>query len=60
MHLKAFALSALDSATNGGRRYHLWMGFLTLFIIAGGVAYAIQLRDGQVQVFGRVTQGVVR
>lgn len=46
MHLKAFALHALDSATNGGRRYHLWMGTLTLFILAGAFAYFVQLRDG--------------
>lgn len=46
MHLKAFALSALDSATNGGRRYHLWMGSLTLVMVAGGIAYSVQLRDG--------------
>ncbi len=46
MHLKAFALSALDSATNGGRRYHVWMGSLTLVMLAGAMAYSIQLRDG--------------
>jgi molybdopterin-containing oxidoreductase family membrane subunit len=46
MHLKAFALDALDSATNGGRRYHLWMGSLTLVMLAGGLAYSVQLRDG--------------
>jgi len=46
VHLKAFALSALDSATNGGRRYHVWMGSLTLVILVGAFAYYIQLRDG--------------
>ena len=46
MHLKAFALSALDSATNGGRRYHVWMGRLTLVMLIGAFAYYIQLRDG--------------
>jgi molybdopterin-containing oxidoreductase family membrane subunit len=46
MHLKAFALSALDSATNGGRRYHIWMGSLTLVMLAGALGYYIQLRDG--------------
>jgi Ni/Fe-hydrogenase subunit HybB-like protein len=45
-HLKAFFLSALDSATNGGRRYHLWMGTLTLVMLVGGYAYSIQLREG--------------
>ena len=43
MHLKAFALSALDSATNGGRRYHVWMGSLTLVILVGAFSYYIQL-----------------
>ncbi len=46
MHLKAFLLVGLDSATNGGRRYHLWMGTLTLIMLIGGYAYAVQLRDG--------------
>jgi Ni/Fe-hydrogenase subunit HybB-like protein len=46
MHLKAFLISALDSATSGGRRYHLWMGSLTLVMLIGAYAYAIQLRDG--------------
>ncbi len=46
MHLKGFLLNALDSATSGGRRYHLWMGGLTLVMLVGGYAYWIQLRDG--------------
>jgi len=46
MHLKAFLISALDSATSGGRRYHIWMGTLTLIMLIGAYAYAIQLRDG--------------
>ncbi len=46
MHLKAFLLTALDSATSGGRRYHVWMGVLTAIILAGGYAYFVQLRDG--------------
>jgi Ni/Fe-hydrogenase subunit HybB-like protein len=46
MHLKAFFLTALDSATSGTRRYHLWMGALTLVMLVGGYAYFIQLRDG--------------
>jgi Ni/Fe-hydrogenase subunit HybB-like protein len=48
MHLKAFFLSALDSATSGGRRYHIWMGSLTLIMLIGAYAYAIQLREGLV------------
>ena len=46
MHLKAFASSALHSATSGGRRYHLWMGSLTLIMLVGAFAYAAQLRYG--------------
>jgi molybdopterin-containing oxidoreductase family membrane subunit len=46
MHLKAFFLSALDSATSGGRRYHLWMASLTLIMLIGAYAYALQLRSG--------------
>jgi Ni/Fe-hydrogenase subunit HybB-like protein len=45
-HLKAFFLSALDSATSGGRRYHLWMGVLTLIMLIGAYAYSVQLREG--------------
>ncbi|MDH5590420.1 MAG: polysulfide reductase NrfD [Gemmatimonadota bacterium] len=44
--LKAFLFSALDAATSGGRKYHVWMGTLTGFILLGGYAYMIQLRDG--------------
>jgi Ni/Fe-hydrogenase subunit HybB-like protein len=46
MHLKAFVLTAIDSATSGGRRYHLWMGGLTLVMLFGAYAYAVQLREG--------------
>jgi molybdopterin-containing oxidoreductase family membrane subunit len=46
VHLRYFVLSALDSATNGGRRYHLWMGFLTAIMLAGAFAYSLQLRYG--------------
>jgi Ni/Fe-hydrogenase subunit HybB-like protein len=45
-HLRAFARSALTSATNGGRSYHIWMGALTAIILVGGYAYSIQLREG--------------
>jgi Ni/Fe-hydrogenase subunit HybB-like protein len=46
VHLKPFALSALHSATTGGRRYHVWMGSLTLIMLAGAYAYSMQLRYG--------------
>jgi Ni/Fe-hydrogenase subunit HybB-like protein len=45
-HLTAFLLAALDSATSGGRRYHAWMGSLTLIILLGLYAYSIQFREG--------------
>lgn len=46
MHLGPFLRTALDSATSGGRRYHLWMGGLTVLIVAGAYAYSLQLRFG--------------
>ena len=46
MHVKPFLLTSLDSATNGGRRYHVWMGSLTLVMLLGAYAYSVQLRDG--------------
>ncbi len=46
IHLKAFLLDALESATTGGRRYHLWMGGLTLVMLIGAYGYWVQLRDG--------------
>ena len=45
-HLRAFLLDALRAATSGGRRYHVWMGSLTLVMMVGGYAYSLQLRDG--------------
>lgn len=46
MHLKSFILTSLDSATTGGRRYHVWMGALTAIMLIGGYCYYLQLRDG--------------
>jgi Ni/Fe-hydrogenase subunit HybB-like protein len=46
VHLKPFAVSALRSATSGGRRYHVWMGSLTLIMLVGAYAYSRQLRYG--------------
>jgi Ni/Fe-hydrogenase subunit HybB-like protein len=45
-HLGAFVRTAFDSATTGNRRYHLWMGALTLVMLVGAFAYSIQLREG--------------
>ncbi len=44
--LVAFFAHALDNVTSGSLRYHLWMGFLTLWMVAGAYAYSIQLREG--------------
>jgi molybdopterin-containing oxidoreductase family membrane subunit len=46
MHLRPFVLTALHSATSGGRRYHVWMGSLTLVMLVGAFAYSVQLRYG--------------
>jgi len=46
MHLRPFLLTALDSVTSGGRRYHVWMGALTAIMLVGAYAYSIQLREG--------------
>jgi len=45
-HLKPFVLTALRSATSGGRRYHLWMGSLTVIMLVGGYAYLVQATHG--------------
>lgn len=41
-----FLRDALDAATRGGVRYHLWMGFLTFVMLGGVYAYGIQFREG--------------
>ena len=46
MHLRAFLLTALRSATSGERRYHVWMGSLTAIMIVGGYAYWYQVQHG--------------
>jgi len=46
VHLRAFLLDALKSATTGGRRYHVWMGTLTAIILFGAYAYSLQMRYG--------------
>ena len=48
MHLKSFLKYALGAAVFGGRRYHVWMGSLTLIMLVGAYGYWIQLRDGLV------------
>jgi Ni/Fe-hydrogenase subunit HybB-like protein len=46
VHLIPFARHALGSVTSGDRRYHLWMGTLTVLMLLGAYAYSIQLRYG--------------
>jgi molybdopterin-containing oxidoreductase family membrane subunit len=46
LHFKAFLADGLASATSGGWRYHLWMGCLTVLMVAGAYAYSVQLRFG--------------
>lgn len=44
--LKCFMVDAVSSATKGGPVYHLWMGVLTLIMIAGVFAYFHQFQHG--------------
>lgn len=44
--LSAFVLDGLRYATQGSRRYHVWMAFLTLMMVLGAFAYTVQLREG--------------
>jgi len=46
MHLRAFLSSALSAVTSGDRRYHLWMGSLTVVMLVGGYAYFYQATHG--------------
>jgi Ni/Fe-hydrogenase subunit HybB-like protein len=47
-HLTAFLLHALEAATSGDRRYHLWMGALTLIMLTGAFGYFVQVSEGLV------------
>ena len=46
MHLRAFLITSLRSATTGERRYHVWMGTLTAVMLLGGYAYVYQSVHG--------------
>lgn len=41
-----FLRDSLDVITRGSRKYHLWMGFLTLIMLTGTYAYQVQIREG--------------
>ncbi len=42
----SFIKDSLTAVTTGSRKYHLWMGLMTLLMLIGGYAYSIQLREG--------------
>jgi molybdopterin-containing oxidoreductase family membrane subunit len=42
----AFIRDGVWSMFRGGRGYWLWLGFLSALIVAGALAYGVQLRDG--------------
>jgi Ni/Fe-hydrogenase subunit HybB-like protein len=42
----AFIRDGVSAMFHGGRAYWLWLGVLSVLIIAGAVAYAVQLRYG--------------
>lgn len=44
--LKSLVIDSLDTITKGSKRYHVWMGFLTLVMLIGMYCYTIQLDEG--------------
>jgi len=44
--LLAFTRDAVASMFRGGRTYWLWLGALSALMVAGALAYGVQLRDG--------------
>ena len=44
--LTSFVFDSLKYSLSGGRRYHVWMGGLTFFMLLGAYFYSIQLREG--------------
>ena len=42
----AFIRDGVGSMFRGGRGYWLWLGLLSVVIVAGALAYGVQLRDG--------------
>ena len=41
-----FFKDALYQVTHGGRKYHLWMGILSFFMLLGAYGYYVQCQDG--------------
>lgn len=44
--LKSLIIDSLDTITKGSKKYHIWMGFLTLVMLMGMYCYSIQLEEG--------------
>jgi len=44
--LKSLVIDSLDAITKGSKKYHIWMGFLTLVMLIGMYCYSIQLNEG--------------
>ncbi len=44
--LKSLVFDSLDTITKGSKKYHIWMGFLTLVMLIGMYCYSIQLDEG--------------
>jgi len=44
--LKSLVIDSLDTITKGSKKYHIWMGFLTLVMLIGMYCYSIQLDKG--------------
>lgn len=43
---KSLVRDSLDISTHGSRKYHFWMGFLTLVMLVGMYCYFLQLEEG--------------
>jgi len=46
LNLRRFALDSLRLMIHGDKYYYLWVTFLLLLILVGGIAYSSQLRHG--------------
>lgn len=44
--IKSLVIDSLDTITKGSKKYHLWMGFLTLVMLIGMYCYSVQLDEG--------------
>lgn len=44
--IKSLVIDSLDTITKGSKKYHIWMGCLTLVMLIGMYCYSIQLDEG--------------